>query len=119
MHNIIDHTSAGEGQVDIKVTVGCFEALAQTITEIIDAIRVCHAETKQNLCVSCRAAQRPAGGASQTRLNNQSQGCDPDLTEWEPPRPSVGLHSLLAPHTTNTQNHQNPHSTTLGQNKVR
>lgn len=54
----------------------------------------CRSMTKQNLCVRSRSAQIPVGGASRARPTNLRVGSDPDLTEWEPPRPSVGLHTL-------------------------
>lgn len=37
------------------------------------------------------------------RPTNLRAGSDPDLTEWEPPRPSVGLHTL--PGTSHTHTH--------------
>ena len=61
----------------------------------------CRSVTKQNLCVRSRSAQKPVGGASRVRPTNLRAGYDPDLTEWKPPQPSVGLHTLLAPHNAN------------------
>lgn len=87
----------------------CFQGLAKTIWYYG---WVCRSVTKQNLCVRFRSAQKPVGGASGVRPTNLRVGSDPDLTEWEPPWPSVGLHTLLAPATLHTLTHTHTHTLT-------
>lgn len=56
--------------------------------------------TAQNLRVRSASAPIPVGGASQVQPTNLRAGSEPDLTEREPPGPSVGLN--IHPGTTHT-----------------